>query len=438
MTNRIESEELTRIGPDTVMGGLMREYWLPAAQSSEVVADGDPLRLMLLGEKLIAFRDSAGRVGVMDHRCPHRCASLFYGRNEGGGIRCVYHGWKFDADGKCLEMPNLPADQDFRSKVKAKAYRVVERAGLIWVYMGARTAPPPLPAIEATGLAESEIAIMFAQRECNWLQALEGDIDTSHFGFLHAGSVRPEQVGEGNMLGYQLADRAPAYHVADTDLGTMYCAYRPAPNGNTYWRFAHFGMPFWTWVPQGDIHDRVQARAWVPMDDTHTMFVSLTWTKMSRATSLLKDGKPIPGAKPAIDYLPNSTDWHGRFRPAQNGANDYLIDRKAQREDRVYTGISHIHMQDQAITESMGSIVDHTFEHLAPSDQMITRTRRRLLACARALRDRGTVPPGVDDPEVYLQARSGECVMAGADWRAVYADRLKTVLRPVPIRAAAE
>ncbi|HEY0183438.1 MAG TPA: Rieske 2Fe-2S domain-containing protein [Rhodopila sp.] len=437
MTNAIESEELTRVGSGSAMGELMRQYWIPAAKSSEVSAKGEPLRLMLLGEKLIAFRDAAGRLGVMDHRCPHRCASLFFGRNEEGGIRCVYHGWKFDVDGNCTDMPNLPADQDFRQKVKAKAYRVAERAGLIWVYMGSRAEAPPLPEIEATLVEEAELQPMFVQRACNWLQALEGDIDTSHFGFLHVGSVRPEQVGDDNMLKYQVGNRAPAYHVADTDWGTMYSAYRPAEDGKTYWRFAHFGFPFWTWVPQGDITDRVQARAWVPMDDTHTMFISLTWTKMTRMPPLL-DGMPIPGAKPELDYLPTSTDWYGRWRPAANATNDYLIDRDAQRDDVIYTGISHIHMQDQAITESMGPIVDHGFEHLAPSDQMITRTRRRLLLAARALRDRAVVPPGVDTPEVYARARSGECVMPGTDWQAVYEARLQDVVRPAVLRDAAE
>jgi phenylpropionate dioxygenase-like ring-hydroxylating dioxygenase large terminal subunit len=437
MTNAIESEELTRVGPGTPMGELMRQYWIPAAKSSEVASGGDPLRLMLLGEKLIAFRDRDGRLGVMDHRCPHRCASLFYGRNEDGGIRCVYHGWKFDADGNCVDMPNLPADQDFHQKVKAKSYRVTERAGLIWVYMGARTEAPPMPLIEATLLDEAELQPLLVQRACNWLQGLEGDIDTSHFGFLHVGSVRPEQVPDDNLLRYQVGNRAPAYHVADTDWGTMYSAYRPADDGETYWRFAHFGFPFWTWVPQGEMTDRVQARAWVPMDDTHTMFISLTWKKMSR-TPPLKGGQPIPGAKPEIDYLPASTDWYGRWRPAANETNDYHIDRDAQRNDVIYTGISHIHMQDQAITESMGPIVDHSFEHLAPSDQMITRTRRRLLMAARALRDQGIVPPGVDRPEVYARARSGECVMEGQDWQQVYEDRLRHVVRPVPLPAAAE
>jgi phthalate 4,5-dioxygenase oxygenase subunit len=437
MTNAIESEQLTRIGPGTVMGDLMRQYWLPAAKSSEVTAAGDPLRLMLLGEKLIAFRDRSGRVGVMDHRCPHRCASLFYGRNEEGGIRCVYHGWKFDTDGNCLEMPNLQPSQDFKHKVHAKAYKVAERAGVIWVYMGARAEAPAFPEIEAALLPEDDLTIMFTQRECNWLQALEGDIDTSHFGFLHAGSVQPEHVPDDNMLKYQVGNRAPDYHVTDTDWGTMYCAFRPAEDARTYWRFAHFGFPFWTWVPQGDFIDRVQARAWVPMDDTHTMFVSLTWKQMSR-TPPLKDGKPIPGALPVLDYLPNGTDWYGRWRPAASAANDYRIDRDAQRNDVIYTGISHIHMQDQAITESMGEIVDHSFEHLAPSDQMITRTRRRLLLAARALREKGVVPPGVDDPGIYMQARSGEAVLQAADWQEAYRDRMRNVVRPTGWREAAE
>ncbi len=437
MTNAIESEQLTQVGPATLMGDLMRQYWLPAAKSSEVVAGGDPVRLMLLGEKLIAFRDHAGRVGVMDHRCPHRCASLFYGRNEPGGIRCVYHGWQFDADGNCVDMPNLTPEQDFRQKVHAKAYKVAERAGVIWVHMGARAEAPPMPEIEATLLPADDVTIMFVQRECNWLQALEGDIDTSHFGFLHVGSVRPEHVQDDNLLKYQLANRAPAYQVTDTDWGTMYCAYRPADDGKTYWRFAHFGFPFWTWIPQGDFTDRVQARAWVPMDDTHTMFVSFNWNQQSRSPPL-KDGKPIPGALPVLDYQPNSTDWYGRWRPAANASNDYRIDREAQRNDVIYTGISHIHMQDQAITESMGDIVDHSFEHLAPSDQMITRTRRRLLMAARALRDNATVPPGVNDPGIYMQARSGEAVLAADDWQAAYRDRLQHVVRPTGWREAAE
>jgi phthalate 4,5-dioxygenase len=437
MTTPAESELLTRVGPGTPMGALMREYWIPAARSSEVVADGDPLRLMLLGEKLIAFRDTNGKVAVMDHRCPHRCASLFFGRNEEGGIRSVYHGWKFDTDGNCTDMANIPPHQDFKTKVKAKTYKVTERAGLIWVYMGAREQAPPFPMMEATLLPESEISILFVQRECNWLQALEGDIDTSHFSWLHVGSVKPEDVHHDSWMRFQVENRAPEFQVADTDWGTMYCAHRATGQGDTYWRFAHFGLPFWTWIPQGAFNDRVMARAWVPMDDTHTMFVSLNWTKASRSMALASGG-PIPGATPVLEFQPPSTDWYGRYRPVQRAENDYLIDRDAQRNNIVYTGIDYIHMQDQAITESMGDIVDHGFEHLAPSDQMITRTRRRLLLAARALRDRGEVPPNVDDATMYQRIRSGERVSPLTDWKAAYAEGMESAVHPVPFPLAAE
>ncbi|HVH73916.1 MAG TPA: Rieske 2Fe-2S domain-containing protein [Stellaceae bacterium] len=431
-----ESEELTRVGPGTVMGQLFRQYWLPAAMSSELVADGPPMRLVLLGERLIAFRDTSGRVGVMDHRCPHRCASLFLGRNEEGGLRCVYHGWKFDTQGRCLDMPSVPAHQDFRDKVRAKAYRAAERNGILWVYMGARETAPPLPAIEAALLPESELQIMFAQRECNYLQALEGDIDTSHFGFLHAGGVGPADLPLDNLIRYTVANRAPEYHVADTPWGTMYAAYRAAEGGHTYWRFANFLFPFWTQTPQGAF-DRVQARGWVPLDDTHTMFVSLSWKNLPSALAMRSNSRVIPGSTTMPQYLPNGTDWFGRWRLSGNAGNDWLIDREAQKEGGIFTGIAGIHAQDQAVTESMGPITDHAFEHLGPGDRMIARTRRRLLLAARALAKDGTVPPAVDDPEICTEVRSGDFLAdARTPWREAYAGQIRQALRP--LQAAAE
>jgi phthalate 4,5-dioxygenase oxygenase subunit len=436
MSKRKDSDDLVRVGPGTIMGGLMRQYWIPAAMSQELERDGPPMRLMLLGERLIAFRDSAGRVGVMDHRCPHRCASLFLGRNEENGLRCVYHGWKFDAAGHCVDMPNTPPHQDYKHKVRAKAYRVAERNGLVWVYMGARQEAPPLPAIEASLLPESALQISFVQRECNWLQALEGDIDTSHFGFLHTGNIDPRDVPADSLLRWTVTNRAPEYHVTETDWGTMYCAYRPAEMGRTYWRFANFLFPFWTQTPQGPF-DRVNSRAWVPMDDTHTMFVSLSWRGSPPSMRPLKDGRMVPGSRPGFDYLPNTSDWFGRWRLAGNPGNDWLIDREAQQSGAIYTGIAGIHAQDQAITESMGGITDHDFEHLGPSDRMITQTRRRLLRAARALAKDGTVPPGVLDPEIMSEVRSGDFLSAaGLDWREAYDSQMKAAVRP--LRQAAE
>jgi len=430
--NRKDSEDLTRVGPGTVMGKLMRQYWLPGLMSSELTADGAPVRLMLLGEQLIAFRDSAGRVGVMDHKCPHRCASLFLGRNEENGLRCVYHGWKFDVQGNCVDMPSVPAERDFKHLVKAKAYKAVERNGLVWVYMGERKEAPPLPQIEATLIPEAEVTINFAQRECNWLQALEGDIDTSHFGFLHAGGVEADMLPDDAPLRYTMTNRAPDYHVADTDTGTMYCAYRGAGPDKTYWRFANFMMPFWTQTPQGRFSEHLHNRAWVPMDDHHTMFVSLRWRHEPAFVTDDKHGKLMPGFSRAFNYMPNTTDWYGRWRLAGRPENDWLIDREAQQSGGNYTGIDGIHAQDQAVTESMGPVTDHLHEHLGPSDLMIMRTRRRLLKAARALAKEGAVPPGVDNPEIMYPVRSGDFITdAGTGWKEAYDAQMRAATRPL-------
>src|SRR5437763_12117218 len=432
-----DSEDLVRVGPGTVMGGLMREYWLPAAMSSELERDGAPLRLLLLGEQLIAFRDTSGRVGVMDHRCPHRCASLFLGRNEENGIRCVYHGWKYDTQGNCVDTPNLAGNPDFKDRIKAKAYKSVERNGLLWVYMGSRKEAPPLPEIEATLLPESEVQISFVQRECNWLQALEGDIDTSHFGFLHAGGINAEMLAEDHIFRYTVTNRAPDYHVADTEYGTMYAAYRAAEAGRTYWRFANFMLPFWTQTPQGKFATHLHNRAWVPMDDTHTMFVSLRWRHEPAFVTDDKHGQLMPGFQRQFDYLPNTTDWYGRWRLRGRPENDWLVDREAQQNGGNFTGITGIHAQDQAVTESMGPVTDHLFEHLAPSDRMIMMTRRRLLNAARAWAKDGTVPPGVEDPAIMYPVRSGDFVTeARLNWRQAYDRQMQAAFRP--LRQAAE
>ena len=440
MTSASESQILTQVGPGTPLGKMMREYWVPALMSSELIAGAAPTRLMLLGEKLVAFRDSKGRVGVLDHRCPHRCASLFFGRNEEGGLRCTYHGWKFDADGNCLEMPNVPAHLSFAGKVKAKAYPAVERHGLVWTYMGERAVPPPLPCFEAVMLADPAECNMFSvMRECNWLQAMEGDIDTSHFSFLHMGGVNSEQVDPANPGRFAIINPAPEYHVADTDWGTMYAAHRPAEEAQTYWRFAHFMFPFWTIPPDGNFADHVIARAWVPMDDTHTMFIHISWKKNAPGLRKLRDGSQIPGATISNTYLPNTSDWFGRWRLAANAENDYLIDREAQKSGSNYSGIDGIHLQDQALTESMGGVVDHSFEHLAASDLMINRTRRRILQAALAA-DNGIAPPGVDQPELFQGARGGDFVSANTiGWLQAYGDEMRASKNPTGVlRIAAE
>lgn len=428
-----DSIDLTRVGPGTVMGQFMRQYWMPAAMSSEVTLDGDPVRLMLLGEKLVAFRDSQGRVGILDHRCPHRCASLFLGRNEESGIRCVYHGWKFDVRGRCLEMPNMPEQRDFKERVHAKAYRTAERNGLIWVYMGnAQDAPPPLPAIEANLNGQSDIWCL--QRECNWLQALEGDIDTSHVGFLHVGSLKPEDLPDDHPMRPTVLNRTPEYEVRATDWGAMYGGYRPNDDGRTSWRVAHFMYPFWTQTPNAQFATRAIARVWVPMDDTHSMLFDISCGVDEGNPAYISkrmNGEPL---FEKFVYETPTTDWFGRWKCKDAGHNDWGIDRESQRNGVQFTGIANITVQDQAVTESMGPITDHAWEHLAPSDQMIARTRRLLLIAARAWRDRGETPPCSTRPEVYFGARAGSFLAPGkASLEDAYRSQLQTAVRwPAP------
>jgi phenylpropionate dioxygenase-like ring-hydroxylating dioxygenase large terminal subunit len=436
-----DSEDLTRVGPDTVMGNFMRQYWIPAAKSSELKADDPPKRLLLLGERLMAFRDSDGRVGVMDHMCPHRNASLVLGRNEEGGIRCIYHGWKFDVEGRCVDMPSVPPAQCFKDKVKAHAYKTVERNGIIWVYMGPnQDAPPPLPMYEATLLGEGEVDFFFMQRSCNWMQALEGDIDTSHFGFLHVGHLDPEDVPEGHPLEHTAGERAPEYHVRDTPWGTTYAAYRTVKPETIYWRFANYMFPFWTQTPQGPFPVNIQARAWVPMDDTHTMMIF--WRRrnpgLRQTNEPLKNGQPLGGSRSQPEWAPPDTGWYGRYRVKADESNDWLIDREAQRTNRIYSGIDHIGLQDQAVTESMGGITDHSREHLGPGDLMIARTRRRALSAARAFAA-GTPAPGVQQPEVMIQARSGFFEMhQSIEWQQAYVDKMKAADRVPQAKAPGE
>jgi phthalate 4,5-dioxygenase oxygenase subunit len=432
MKANIDSEELTRVGPGTVMGNFMRQYWIPAARSRELAADGTPMRLMLLGEKLVAFRDSSGRVGVMDHQCPHRCASLVLARNEHDGLRCIYHGWKFDVDGNCVDMPSVPASQDFKEKVKANAYKAVDRNGVIWVYMGEhQSSPPPMPMVEATLLEEDDADIFFIMRRCNWLQALEGDIDTSHFGFLHVGHLDPDEVPDGHPLQHTAGERAPEYHVRDTPWGTTYAAYRTIKPETIYWRFANYMFPFWTQTPQGEFPRNIQARAWVPLDDEHVMMIF--WRKRNGVPQSglpLKNGKPLGGSKPSPEFLPDTTEWLGRYRVKNEELNDWLIDREAQRTNRIYSGIDHIGMQDQAVTESMGAITDHSREHLGPGDLMIARTRRRALQAARAFRDGTPAPGSYAVPEVMMAARSGYFEMhASVEWQKAYTDMMRSAVR---------
>jgi phthalate 4,5-dioxygenase len=438
MLSAEENALFGRVGAGTPIGSLMRQYWVPGLLSSELPErDGRPVRLRLLGENLIAFRDSRGGVGMLADNCPHRGASLFFGRNEEEGLRCVYHGWKFDLSGRCVDMPNEPPESNFKDKVRATAYPAQERAGVIWVYMGPRQQPPPLPDLEM--LSVENTVSNATLRDCNWLQALEGDIDTSHLGLLHLGSVQPEQTKAGTFDYYTVKDRCPRYHVVDTDFGTMYGAYRPAEEETDYWRIANYLFPFYVMIPTGVLGLRVSVRAWVPLDDGHTMFYSIT-AGPGRA-GLSGGARTVQGGQVQRNsdsiYEPNSTGWLGRWRTKQNLSNDFLIDRDEQKASS-YTGIRGIFQQDAAVTESMGPLMDRSVEHLGSADVMIIRTRQRILNAAYALRDRGETPPGVEDPRVYAVRSGSVFLRKGADWIKETEDLRKAYVEHPDIQALAE
>ena len=433
MLSKQDNEDLCRVGPDAPMGKMMRQYWLPALKSEELATpDCAPMRLRLLGENLVAFRASSGKAGVIVNACPHRGASLFFGRNEEDGLRCVYHGWKFDITGACVDMPSEPTESNFKAKVRARAYPAEERNGVIWVYMGPRAVPPPLPHIEANMVSPDHYAVTRTtiMRECNYMQALEGDIDTSHSEFLHFGAIRQEETVGGSGFFYRRSTEPLKFVVADTEYGTTYAAYRPAGEDSIYWRMANFLFPFFTQTPSNVLGHSVFARAWVPLDDSHTMFWNIFATRTDEKVAPLgrgDTGLPRRLGYRALEYLPNTTDWLGRWKLVPNQTNDYLIDREEQR-DISYSGLPGVFIEDQAVTESMGDIYDRSDEHLGTTDSMIIRTRRRLVQAARAFSDEGIVPPGVDRPEIFGQ-RSGWIVLPnGVDWLEGSAERRKAFI----------
>ncbi|HEY0582911.1 MAG TPA: Rieske 2Fe-2S domain-containing protein [Chloroflexota bacterium] len=422
MLSVADNELLTRVGAGTPTGDLLRQYWHPVLFSHELTTAGDPQRVKLLGEDLIAFRDSSGQPGLIANNCPHRGASLFFGRNEEvePGLRCVYHGWKFDTTGQCVDMPNEPAESDFRTKVKATAYPCREQGDVIWTYMGPRTTPPALPDLEWAILpAEHRRFPWRAIRQCNWLQAMEGDLDTSHPFFLHArlNAEDPEAYGLYH------PDKTPRLFVVDTDVGVMYGSRRQADATSHYWRTSQYLMPNITMFP-ADPDEVVPGHMWVPMDDTHTLIWCFAWTPTRPLTEQERAGDSLSGQMNEL-WRPNLGPT--AFQPPHGGRpyvnswavetldNDFHLDRQLQRE-RSFTGIPTIPLQDDAVTTSMGPISDRTLEHLGSADAMIIRVRRRLLAAVRALRERGTLPPGVDSPAAYRKRSMATVLPDGADW----------------------
>ena len=408
MLSREENVLLTRVGPGTPMGDTMRRYWIPALLASEVAgADGPPVRVKLLGEDLVAFRDTQGRIGLLDEFCPHRRVSLFLGRNEECGLRCVYHGWKFDVDGRCVDMMNEP--ESFAHKIRIASYPTVEVGGLVWAYMGPADRQPPAPLFAWTQRGESQRHVSKVIQESNWLQGLEGGIDTSHAPILH------RVFGDhSSRAGFKMKDpfvrgKAPTLEVDVTDYGYRYAGIRPLDAADMHVRAYHFILPFHQIRPSRteDGTPLVAGHIWVPMDDEHTMVYN--WVATVRDEPLPEDER----LESRLGNGPLDVD-QATFRSKRRRDNNYLLDREVQRTE-TFTGIDGINVQDRAVQESMGPIVDRSKEHLGPADRAVIQARRLLLDAVRAVGS-GASPRGVGPS--YYTLRAGEAVLArDVDWR---------------------
>ena len=390
MLKKEQNDLLTQTGPDTPMGRVFRSTWIPALLPEELPENEcPPVRVKLLSERLIAFRDTEGRLGLIDEFCAHRGISLWFGRNEDCGLRCPYHGWKFDVTGQCTDIPSEAMNPGFAKKVKLKSYPLVLRGGILWTYMGPADTQPPLPEWEFATVPASQSYSSKRLQECNWLQAMEGGIDSSHVSFLHRGDLNSDPLFKGAKgNAYNLGDARPVFEVVESPGGLYIGARRNAENGNYYWRITQYVVPSFTMIaPRGD--HPVHGHFWIPIDDENCW----TWSFDYHPTRALTDSEVAAmraGKGIHVKCIP------GTYRPVANKDNDYLMDREAQKAGRTYSGVEGFGMQDASLQESMGPIVDRTKETLVSTDSGIIMARQRLLRAAKALVEKNEVPPGVD------------------------------------------
>ena len=394
-------------GPGTPMGELFRRFWLPAMLSSELPEpDCAPVRLKLLGENLVAFRDSEGRVGVVDNFCPHRRASLFFGRNEEGGLRCVYHGWKFDVNGDCVDMPSEPAESNFKDKVKVRSYAAEDFGDVIWIYMGPPELKQPLPQYEWARVPANQRRVQRWIQDCNYMQALEGDLDSTHVSFLHrwmdpdqATPWDPQQrqrrrtTASGQALLYR--EGAPKFSVMETDFGMVYGARRPAATKGTTGGVTNFFMPVVTMPPQPTAWF---GHAWVPVDDEHMSCLAFSWNpnEPMNTPSGSNNGN-IQLERVAMD---DAGRLHHRHVAGRAAGDERLRHRPAAAEDGQLHGNRAAADAGREVNETQGWISDRTKEHLGTTDLAIIAARRMLLRMARELQE-GVEPTAVQQGDLY-------------------------------------
>ena len=397
MLTHEQNENLTRTGPGTLMGDLFRRYWIPALHGWELpAADCPPVRVKLLGEPLVAFRDSQNRVGLIDEFCAHRGVSLWFGRNEECGLRCPYHGWKYDVTGQCVDLPSEGDDGPMKKRIKLKSYPCIEAGGVIWTYMGPPGMQPAPPALEWVSVPPERRFVSKRFQECNYLQAIEGGIDSSHVSFLHSGALNTDPLFVGSKGNeYNARDLMPHFDVVEFEGGLLIGARRNAENDRYYWRITPWIMPWHTIIPPRAGHP-LGAHAWVPVDDENNWAWSINYHPRRALTdaelTAMKNGQGIHNK-----YVP------GTFVPLANKRNNYMIDRAAQKSGDHYSGVEGIAMQDASLQESMGPIQDRTRENLCPTDRGIVMARRMLLQAAEANRA-GKPIPGLDPAQQRVRS----------------------------------
>lgn len=410
-----ENDLLCRVEGAAPMGGIMRRHWIPVCLSEEVAeSDGTPVHARVLGEDLVVFRDTEGRLGVLDERCPHRRASLVLGRNEEGGLRCLYHGWKVDVHGKVLEMPSEPAASELCRKVTHTAWPCEEAGGLVWAYLGPRES---MPAFESPAFAptpQARVSIVKVHVRANWAQILEGAIDSAHSSSLHSTDMPPARVDGAKATDKAWprpsTDKAPRLQLQQTPFGFRYAAIRrPIVNSAThdYIRVSLFVAPFTVLIPPNNLYNLANVN--VPMDDTNTMFYFIAWSDTGPGIDV-EAWRRFCGAQPGIDL-------DHRWRKRRNGDNFYLQDRQAMKLGD-FTGIRGIPMQDMAMWETMGPIADRSKERLGASDLAIVEFRRIMVEAARSFSGGGAAI-GTGEPRVpKAKLRSYEGIVPkGTDWR---------------------
>jgi phthalate 4,5-dioxygenase oxygenase subunit len=376
-----DNQLLCRVTGDAPMGQLMRQHWTPVCLIEEVAEpDGTPVKARIFGEDLVVFRDSDGQVGVLDEKCPHRRASLVYGRNEEGGLRCLYHGWKMDVKGKVLEMVSEPAASGFVDKVQHKAYPTKEWGGMVWAWFGAPESVPNFVPPAWAPTEDTRVSIAKVVLPCNWAQILEGAIDSAHSSSLHSSDMVPARVDGAKATAQNWlrpsTDKAPRLQVQRGEYGFRYAAIRrPIQNAATheYVRSTVFVAPYSVLIPPNNLYNVANVN--VPMDDTSTAFYFIAWGHPSQT----------PETETWRKFLRQTVgiDLDSYYRPLRNENNLFWQDRQAMKAGN-FTGISGFPNQDVAMWVSMGPIANRSDERLGASDMAIVEFRKQMLEEVRA------------------------------------------------------